>query len=162
MWGSSIFLRLKVGGVVQRCARQFDVGGVGFSDRCLTHGAPGGSYGGPARRRPEKVQHAGGEEDEHPGVDDGVDGDEAQGNQVRSVRLCPGVCGVDVHPDLSGGEREKRGGVLDWLSGFNPTLNISIGHILVYILVINPTLNHLQLLHTALFLPHVIHTLPPC
>lgn len=33
------------------------------------------------------MQHAGGEEDEDPGVDDGVDRDEAEGEEIQRVRL---------------------------------------------------------------------------
>lgn len=48
------------------------------------------------------MQHAGGEEDEDPGVDDGVHRDEAQGDQVQTVGLAfPDA--VDVNSDL----REK-------------------------------------------------------
>ncbi len=49
------------------------------------------------------MQHAGGEEDKDPGVDDGVNGDEAERNQVQRVRLLVVFYGVDVHPDLRDG-----------------------------------------------------------
>lgn len=49
------------------------------------------------------MQHAGGEEDEDPGVDDGVDGDEAQGDQVHVVGLDGRSC-VDVDSDLGSGK----------------------------------------------------------
>lgn len=49
------------------------------------------------------MQHAGGEEDKDPGVDDGVNRDEAKGNQVQSVRLAVRPYGVEVHPDLRDG-----------------------------------------------------------
>lgn len=48
------------------------------------------------------MQHAGGEEDKNPGVDDGVNRDEAEGNQVQAVRLAP-PRGVHIHPDLRDG-----------------------------------------------------------
>lgn len=48
------------------------------------------------------MQHAGGEEDEYPGVDDRVNGDEAEGNKVQAVRLVIPK-GVNVDSDL----REK-------------------------------------------------------
>lgn len=70
-------------GVLQRWARQFDVSRrILFGHRWFKNGSPGDCQGGPAKPAPEKVQHAGGEEDKDPGVDDGVDGDKAQGNQV--------------------------------------------------------------------------------
>lgn len=53
------------------------------------------------------MQHAGGQDDEDPGVDDGVHGDEAQGDQVQAVRLRVPY-GVEIHPDLRDGERKKR------------------------------------------------------
>lgn len=60
---------------------------------------------GPADRGPDEAQHAGGEQDEDPGVDDGVDRDEAEGDQVQAVGLAlPDA--VDVNSDL----REKEGG----------------------------------------------------
>lgn len=46
------------------------------------------------------MQHAGGKEDEDPGVDDGVDGDETEGDQVLGVRLLINLYGVDVHTYL--------------------------------------------------------------
>lgn len=58
------------------------------------------------------MRHAGGEEDKDPGVDDGVDGDEAQGLQVLLVRLVV-IRVVDVNPDLkrwTDRERERGGG----------------------------------------------------
>lgn len=48
------------------------------------------------------MQHAGGEQDKNPGVDDGVDRDEAEGDQVQRVRLALPY-GVHVNADL----REK-------------------------------------------------------
>lgn len=48
------------------------------------------------------MQHAGGEEDKNPGVDDRVNRDEAQGSQVQRVRLAI-PDGVHVDSDL----REK-------------------------------------------------------
>lgn len=54
------------------------------------------------------MQHAGGEEDEDPGVDDGVDGDEAEGDEVQAVRLCALVHRVDVHTDLKAREKVKE------------------------------------------------------
>lgn len=66
----------------------------------------------PANRGPAKVQHTGREEDKDPGVDDGVNRDEAQGDQVQMVRLEALALvipfGVDVHPDLRDGQREER------------------------------------------------------
>lgn len=56
---------------------------------------------------PAEVQHTGGQEDEDPRVNDGVDGNEAQGNEVQAVRLHPGPDGVDVDPDLRQGERVR-------------------------------------------------------
>lgn len=53
------------------------------------------------------MQHAGGEEDKDPGVYDGVDGDEDEGDQIRSVRLAFSD-GVEVHPDLRDGYWGKR------------------------------------------------------
>lgn len=77
-----------------------------LGQRRLEDGAPGGDpQPGPAQRGPEEVQHAGREEDEHPRVDDGVDGDVAQGVQV-SVVVVPAPYGVAVHPDL-GADRRK-------------------------------------------------------
>lgn len=96
--------------VCRRRLRQFQVSRrVPFGQRRFEHRTPGGRQGGPADRGPTKVQHAGGQEDENPGVDDGVDGDEAEGNQVQAVRLAL-PRGVDVHPDLRDGQ---RGGVLN-------------------------------------------------
>lgn len=46
------------------------------------------------------MQHAGREQDEDPGVDDGVDGDEDEGDQVQPVGLAVQLDGVDVHSDL--------------------------------------------------------------
>lgn len=91
-------------GVFQRWARQ-SLGSqrIFFGHRWFKYGTPGGSQGGPANRGPAKVQHTGGEEDKDPGVDDGVNGDEAEGNQVQTVRLCAIPYGVDVHPDLRDG-----------------------------------------------------------
>ncbi len=54
-----------------------------FGQRCFKHGAPGERQGGLADRGPAEVQHARGEEDENPGVDDGVNGDEAEGDKVE-------------------------------------------------------------------------------
>lgn len=48
------------------------------------------------------MQHAGGEEDKNPGVDDRVNRDEAEGNQVQTVSLAIPY-GVYVNSDL----REK-------------------------------------------------------
>lgn len=48
------------------------------------------------------MQHTGGEEDKNPGVDDGVNRDEAEGNQVQAVRLTL-PRGVHIHPDLRDG-----------------------------------------------------------
>lgn len=54
------------------------------------------------------MQHAGGEDDKHPGVDDGVHGDEAEGDQIQSVRLLVNPEGVDIHSELRDGQ-ERRG-----------------------------------------------------
>lgn len=54
------------------------------------------------------MQHTGGEEDEDPGVNDGVDGDEAEGNQVQWVRLQLGFYRVYVNSDLKD-ERVRKG-----------------------------------------------------
>lgn len=45
------------------------------------------------------MQHAGGEDDKDPGVDDGVNRDEAEGSQVMAVILKLPYR-VDVDPDL--------------------------------------------------------------
>lgn len=74
-----------------------------FGQRRLKHRIPGDRQGGPADWRPKKVQHAGGEEDKDPGVYDGVDGDEDEGDQICSVRLAACYDGVEVHPDLRDG-----------------------------------------------------------
>ena len=79
-----------------------------FGRRCFEYRARGDVQRGVAGRGPEKVQHAGGEEDEDPRVDDGVDGDEAQGDQVQAVRLLAIPYGVEVHPDLRGGQGERE------------------------------------------------------
>lgn len=73
-----------------------------FGQRRLKHRIPGDGQGAPADRRPKKVQHAGGEEDKDPGVYDGVDGDEDEGDQIHFVRLVFSD-GVEVHPDLRDG-----------------------------------------------------------
>lgn len=52
------------------------------------------------------MQHAGGEEDKNPGVDDRVNRDEAEGDQVQRVRLATPY-GVHVDSDLR--EKERRG-----------------------------------------------------
>lgn len=73
--------------------------GILLGERRFKHRAPGDCQGVLADESPEKVEHAGGEEDEHPRVDDGVNGDEAEGDQVLTVILdLPD--GVEVHPDL--------------------------------------------------------------
>lgn len=61
---------------------------------------------GLADRGPQNVQHAGGEEDKNPGVDDRVNRDEAEGDQVQRVRLATPY-GVHVDSDLR--EKERRG-----------------------------------------------------
>jgi len=94
--------------VLQRRAGQFEVAGdmLFGDDGRPENGAPERFQGLPAKRGPAESQHAGGEEDEDPGVDDGVDGDEAQGLQVLQVGLLQVLHrGVDVNPDLKGGER---------------------------------------------------------
>lgn len=65
------------------------------------------------------MQHAGREQDEDPGVDDGVDGDEDEGDQVQPVGLNVPPDGVDVHPDLErwGEQRDE------WISLVNPPAN---------------------------------------
>lgn len=57
------------------------------------------------------MQHAGGEDDEDPGVEDGVHGHEAEGLQVHRMRLelKIGRYGVDVHPDLWNQQRKAKG-----------------------------------------------------
>lgn len=54
------------------------------------------------------MQHAGGEDDKDPGVDDGVHGDKAEGDQVQSVRLHVSPEGVDVHSELRDGQERRR------------------------------------------------------
>lgn len=49
---------------------------------------------------PAEVQYGRAEEDEDPGVDDGVDGEEEESNAVCGVALLRGARGVDVHSDL--------------------------------------------------------------
>lgn len=56
------------------------------------------------------MQHAGGEEDENPGVNDGVDRDEAEGDQVLEVGLSRKSYGVHVHPDLRDRESKEEEG----------------------------------------------------
>lgn len=60
------------------------------------------------------MQHAGGEEDKDPGVYDGVDRNEDEGDQICSVRLAAYSEGVEVHPDLRDGYEKRR---RDRLSG---------------------------------------------
>lgn len=68
-------------GVLQRWARQFKVGwSILFGQWWFEHRSPGDRQGRLAEWGPAKMQHAGGEEDKDPGVDDGVNGDEAKGN----------------------------------------------------------------------------------
>lgn len=57
------------------------------------------------------MQHAGREQDEDPGVDDGVDGDEDEGDQVQPVGLVAPLDGVDVHSDLEGGGDKVMSGL---------------------------------------------------
>lgn len=56
------------------------------------------------------MQHVGREEDEDPGVDDGVDGDETEGYQVHRVRLIALRYRVDVDTDLTDRRTEESGG----------------------------------------------------
>lgn len=58
--------------------------------------------GATAHQGPAKVQHAGGEEDKDPGVDDGVNRDEAQGDEVQAMSVHLHYR-VDVNPDLRDG-----------------------------------------------------------
>lgn len=48
----------------------------------------------------EEVNHAGREQDEDPGVDNGVDGDETERRQIQNVRFLFPEYGVHVDPDL--------------------------------------------------------------
>lgn len=100
--------------VLQRQAGEPRVGRrVLLGQRRLEDGVPGQKRGGAAERRPQEVQHAGREQDEDPGVDDGVDRDEDEGDQVQPVGLTVPLHAVDVHSDLGRGggeEGSSRGG----------------------------------------------------
>lgn len=74
------------------------------------------------------MQHAGGEEDKYPGVDDGVNRDEAEGNEVQVVRLVFPK-GVNVDSDLR--EKWRR----RWGKGGELAVTQSGSHILADILV---------------------------
>lgn len=72
----------------QPCVGQFYIHyRVFLNQRRFTNRIPGASEGGVADGKEEKVNHVGREEDEDPGVDDGVDGDEAEPGQVQDVRF---------------------------------------------------------------------------
>lgn len=88
-------------------SHRFDFSG----ERRSTHGTPDAPQGD-LQGAPDKVQHAGGEDDEDPGVEDGVHRDEAEGPQVQRMGLVPTVSryGVDVHPDLWNQRRKTQGG----------------------------------------------------
>lgn len=77
---------------------------------------------------PEKVQHAGGEKDKYPGVDDRVNRDEAEGNKVQAVRL-GFPKGVNVDSDLR--KKWRRG----WEKGGELAVIQSGSHILADILI---------------------------
>lgn len=95
--------------MLQRRAGQLNVGRrVLLGQRQLEYGVPGQKQGGAAQPRPQEVQHAGREQDEDPGVDDGVDGDEDEGDQVQPVGLVAPLDGVDIHSDLEGWGGAKR------------------------------------------------------
>lgn len=55
-----------------------------------------------AQRSQKEAQPGGAEDDQHPWVDDGVDGDEAQRDKVGllSVALAVILHGINIHPDL--------------------------------------------------------------
>ena len=75
-----------------------------FGQRCPVRCA---LLAGLADRPPEEAQHRWAQDDEHPGIDDGVDGNEAQRDQVGLVALFILLCGVDVHTDLRRDEGEN-------------------------------------------------------
>lgn len=54
----------------------------------------------PAQRPPQEAQHRRAEDDEDPGVDDGVDGQQAQGDEVSLQTLLRPPSGMEVHIDL--------------------------------------------------------------
>ena len=85
----------------------FDDQGV-LAQGAPEEGVPGGEDEGLAHGTPEKAHHGRAEDDEDPGVDDGVDGEETQGHQVRLVALLLLADGVDVHTDLDVRKRKRR------------------------------------------------------
>lgn len=69
--------------------------------RAAVERVPGAQDGALAHGSPEEAHDGRAEDDEDPGIDDGVDGEEAQCHQVCLVALLPtSPDGVDVHTDL--------------------------------------------------------------
>ena len=58
---------------------------------------------------PDELEHGGLEEDEDPGVDDGVEGEHAQGVQVAGLPLLRPAEEVDGHPQLEEEEGAESG-----------------------------------------------------
>ncbi len=84
---------------------QLDLACWVFGNGCFEQGVSGGYEAGLAQRPPQEAQNRGAEEDEDPGVDDGVYREEPQSYEISLVAAFRLSHGVDVHADL---ERRRR------------------------------------------------------